>query len=71
MSWLESSDNQIKAHALDMWANWIETGDPMLSARDVINRGGNLENIVTPDKAELISKLRRLAGKEDIHRRFN
>jgi hypothetical protein len=31
----DSSDKELEAHALKMWANWIETGNVLTSANDI------------------------------------
>ena len=58
-------DYQIKFYALNMWANYIETGDVTLSAKDAINCG--LPNKIQPlelEQQKLIIRLRELANKE-------
>jgi hypothetical protein len=58
-------DNQIKAHALLMWANYIETGNVAMSAADAINCGRSNEiETLTRYQHEFVQRLRTLATKE-------
>ena len=64
------TDQELKAHALLLWANHIETGDVTLSANDVIaqNRprtaGGPSVRALTDDQRRLVQRLRDLARSE-------
>ena len=62
MNWLERTDGQVIAHALDMWANYIESGDPVLSAKDKHDMGYTLQPLDT-DQMKLIIRLRDLSAK--------
>jgi hypothetical protein len=63
---LDSSDKDLKANALRMWANWIETSDPLLSAADTRQMGDKYRrNILEMDQMKLVIRLRELADKEE------
>ena len=44
----ETTDLELIVHALNMWANYIETGDLVLSAQDV-------KNMMSADKIKSLS----------------
>lgn len=56
------SDNEIKSHALRVWANYIETGDPAMSAEMARKAGRKSEiNDLPSEKAELVARMRQLS----------
>jgi hypothetical protein len=57
------SDSDVRAFALEMWANYIETGNRAMSARDVRGRGGALVPLETSQSA-FVLRLRALAVAE-------
>lgn len=60
MDTYEMSDEQLKSWACSLYANWIETGNPTMSAIDYHNAG--LEyNPLDESQMELVVRLRRLA----------
>ena len=60
MDWIKRTDKQIIEHALHMWANWIESGNPSLSVKDVLDMGGN-PNSLNKDQQCLCNRLRKMA----------
>jgi len=56
----DMSSNELKAHALNMWANYIETSNPNFSASDAAARKIHY-NPLSKDSMELVVKLRNLA----------
>ncbi len=65
MSNLFEKDTHVKAHALNMWANHIETGDVTLSSNDAIRmKKFETLKVLTDDQKKFISRLRKLATKE-------
>lgn len=59
---MEWSDAELEQRALQMWANYIETGHVTLSANDMLqqNRGKELKPL-QPSQQALIERLRKLA----------
>ena len=58
-------DSQVKYQALNMWANWIETHDVNMSAKDAINC--DKRQCILPlelEQQKFIVRLRELANKE-------
>lgn len=57
------TDSEIVAHSLEMWANYIETGKPALSAQDAI-RSRQLTLLRPLDEAQrrLVARIRDLAA---------
>lgn len=56
------SDNQLKSHALTVWANYIETGDPAMSAEMARKMGMEREiNDLPSERAELVARMRKLS----------
>lgn len=56
----DTCDEVLAAYALNLWANWIETGDVALSASDA-KQAGRPFNAPTLDQMRLIVRLRDLA----------
>ena len=71
---MSDSDNQVKFRALNMWANYIETGDVTMSAADAINMKQSLNNMnpimklkpLNLEQQKFVIRLREMAIKE-IH----
>ena len=62
MNWLDVPEKELKAHALRMWANFIETGDLTISATDAINSGQrNMLKSLDIFQMKLIIRLREMA----------
>lgn len=58
------NDDEIIALSLEMRANWIETGNPSLSARDAINsKQPKLIKALDDEQMELVRRIRKLARK--------
>lgn len=57
------SDQEVIRHALLMWRNYIQTGDPLISADDAVRCGqlGLVERL-EPHEVEFILRLEELAG---------
>lgn len=58
-------DNHVKYHALNMWANYIETTDVNMSAKDAI--GMNKHHYIQPlelEQQKFVIRLRELATEE-------
>jgi hypothetical protein len=51
------TNQQLVAHALGMWANYIETGNIVLSANDMVRKGAVLKHL-DADQLALVSRLR-------------
>lgn len=64
----DESDEQLIWSALNMWANWIETGDVVLSDAD-LERQGRPPRRLTEDQRERVKRLRELAASELRRRR--
>lgn len=60
MTW-DMTDNQLAAHALDMWANYVETGEVSLSAKDAAERKLHF-NALTLEQMKGVVRLRDLAN---------
>ncbi len=62
----EKTDEELVTMALHMWANWVETNNPMMSANDVAAMRNPLVRIkaLTDDSKQLVARLRDLADKE-------
>lgn len=56
-------DNQIKATALKMWANYIESGDVNVSAEDLLKVQAS-PNELTEEQAEFVARLKNMASDE-------
>ena len=57
------SDRELRHFALTFWANYIETGNPTLSANDAIDRG-ILPNKLNENQRKAVVRIRELAGIE-------
>lgn len=57
------TDNQIAAHAIRLWMNYIQTGDPCLSAEDAEHIGGK-------PKALSVEQMRGLVRMDDVLKSF-
>lgn len=56
------TDAELTATALDMWANWIETGNVTLAADDAIACGSRaMVKLLTPEQRALVMRLRTLS----------
>ena len=63
-------DNQIISYALNMWANYIETGDVTISASDAIHFKQNEKvQSLTIDQQKFCIRLRDLAMEQLIKNR--
>ncbi len=67
----DADDHELKYRALSMWANWIETGNVVLSAGDVAQivpserRQHRAElKVLSPDQVQFVARLRALANEE-------
>lgn len=56
------SDNQLIAQSLCMWANYIETGNPVLSRNDAANRKAKV-NTLSGEQLIFVRRLRELSTK--------
>ena len=57
-------DNHVIFHALNMWANYIETNDVTLSRNDAIKiKQLDIVKVLDSDQLEFINRLRNLAVK--------
>lgn len=56
------SDNRLKSHALNVWANYIETGDPAMSAV-MAERSGHASQIndLSEDQKKIVARMRQLS----------
>lgn len=63
MNWEQASDNELKENALNMWANYVETGNPILSATDM-QAQRKQPRTLSEDGMRLVLRLRALARKE-------
>jgi hypothetical protein len=55
------TDEQLKDHAVLMWAAWIETGDPNMTALDAIRSNQSHKvNILTSGQISFVQRLRKL-----------
>jgi hypothetical protein len=63
MDYLNGNSKHLHFTALNMWANYLETGDPTMSADDACRCGwkGIIKEL-TPDQEKLVSRLRDEAG---------
>lgn len=64
MDWMDKSNREIIAQSLNMWANWIQTGDPTTTPTDCENM--KEEYRIKPlsiDQMEFIIRLHKLAKK--------
>lgn len=57
------TDAQLIAFALNMYANWIETGNSFMSANNAIKRH-ELPKALNDDQRALVVRLRCLANKQ-------
>lgn len=55
-------DYELRYRALTMYANWLETNDPLISAADAIRMGN--KDIICDKNRELSARLRDLAYEE-------
>lgn len=55
----EQSDAVVIAHALSMWANYIETGDVCMSAEDA-ERANEKFNALSTDQMKFVIRLREM-----------
>lgn len=56
----QMTDEELVAHALDMWANYIETSNIGLSANDAAEQKAKF-NALSLDQMKLVIRLRELA----------
>jgi hypothetical protein len=64
MSAYEYSDKYLVFSALNVWANYIETGNPAVSGESLAKAGENAQSkALTPDQMRLILRLRDLSVK--------
>ena len=54
------TDEELIAHALDMWANYVETSNVSLSANDAAEQKAKF-NALSLDQMKLVIRLRELA----------
>ncbi len=60
----DKSDEELIQHSLNLWANYLETGDVTLSQRDAVNMGKpDLINSLTLEQQSLVLRLRQLSLK--------
>ncbi len=62
MDLLSLPDRQIIAYALDLWANFIQTGELTMSAQDA-ERAGEPIKALSTDQMKMVIRLRDLAAK--------
>lgn len=55
-----ASDNDLIFNALHLYANWIETSNPIISAQDA-ERSSLPFNALTPEQTTLVGRLRTIA----------
>lgn len=65
---VEQTDGDLRAQALNMWANYIETSNPILSARDATEQKLPFKALDDSQK-RLVLRLRKLAINELMPRR--
>lgn len=65
MNWEQASDRELKENALNLWANYVETGNPILSATDMQNQRKPVRAL-GEDGMRLVLRLRALARKERV-----
>lgn len=58
------TDNELITRSLNMYANWLETGDVVLSKQDAINCNKKTKDL-NQDQLTLVSRLRSLKQKLD------
>lgn len=59
MDFLNSNPKHLHFQALNMWANYIETGDPYMSADTAIKCGkSRIAKLLTDDQKRLVLRLR-------------
>lgn len=63
---IEQDPRYLKYYALNYWANYIETGDLTLSAKDAKKQGKEF-NALSESQMETVLTLRELAKKELNH----
>lgn len=63
------TDVEMIAQALNMWANWIESGDVNLSAKDAHDMGKKVRAL-GPEGMERVLRLRRLAEDQSNYESF-
>lgn len=66
----EMSNDELLAHALRMWANYVETKDPLFSAQDFAERGKALIPL-SRDGMRLSTRLRDLADQVESEGRVD
>lgn len=69
MNFLEEEDSHIISHALAMWANYIETGNPVLSSDDQKAMGNEKQaKSLSEEQHQMVVRLRQLAKRyTEIH----
>ena len=67
MTMIDDPDYIVVCHALNVWANYIETGDPAMSANDAV-RAGRSDEIKPLDSYQL-QMVRRMRDLTDRVRR--
>lgn len=59
---MDLSDAQIAAYALNLWANYIETGDLSMSAKDAQSAGKPF-NALSLEQMQAVVRIRQLSAK--------
>jgi hypothetical protein len=63
MDFLNCKPKHLHFHALNMWANYLETGDPIMSADTAIKCGQKKDvRVLSDDQKRLVLRLRDEAG---------
>lgn len=66
-SFLTCKTNELYYTSLIMWANWIETGNPNMSAQTALKcKRPNEVNILSDEQMQLVLRL-----KEEAHKALN
>jgi hypothetical protein len=61
---MEPSDDEITRIALNQYANWIETGEPLLSRNDAEEqKRTRIINQLDPTQTKLVNRIRKLETK--------
>ena len=57
-------DTDVVSHALNLWANWIETEDVTMSGEDAVSAGmKDKVNVLSTEQMRFVVRLRDLAQK--------
>jgi len=62
MDFIDAEPHALCVHSLNMWANYIETGDPVLNQIDAINMRQSIKPL-SREQVKLVIRLRDLADK--------